>query len=141
MLFRILHSDRATIYFTEGLDYSLPNDLQVQFSPGETNKEVTLVIVDDMELEQSEVFLLTLNNGPGATYDNNSLASVVITDDDQVVVEFDMERCALVVTEGVGSLDITISRNGLSSLPVEVLVQIQNGTATGMYHSLRIVYT
>ena len=102
---------------------------------------MTLVIVDDMELEQSEVFLLTLNNGPVATYDNDSLASVVITDDDQVVVEFDMERCALVVTEGVGSLDITISRNGLSSLPVEVLVQIQNGTATGMYHSLRIVYT
>ena len=139
MLFRILHSDRATIYFAEGLDYSLPNDLQVQFSPGETNKEVTLVIVDDMELEQSEVFLLTLNNGPGATYDNNSLASVVITDDDQVVVEFDMERCALVVTEGVGSLDITISRDGLSSIPVEVLVQIQNGTATGMCNIVHVL--
>ena len=36
------------------------------------------------------------------------------------------------VTENVGSLEISITRTGLSSIPVEVSVLILNGTATGI---------
>ena len=114
-------------------DYSSPNNYDVQFSPGETQKEVTLVIVDDNELEEAETFSLTLINGPGATYDNNSFADVVIIDDDKVKVQIDVDTCGQSVLEAAGSVEITISRVGLSSIPVEVLVQILNGTATGIY--------
>ena len=128
-------SDPAILsFYTVGLDYSLLNSTGVQFSPGEMEKEVYLEIVDDSELEESETLSLSLSSGPGATSDSStSIAGVTITDDDQVMVEFGMDMCALAVTEGAGSVEITVTRVGLSSIPVEVMVQIQNGTATGRH--------
>ena len=119
---------------TVGLDYSFDEDsLEVQFSSGETQKEVTLLIKDDSVLEESENFFLTLDVGPGATSDSNSFANVTITDDDEVRVQLTSEACSLTVTEDVGSLEISITRTGLSSIPVEVSVLILNGTAFGIY--------
>ena len=116
-----------------GLDYSFLDSLKVQFSSSDTEKEVRLVIEDDSQLEESETFFITLNLGPGANYDDNSFANVVITDDDRVMLQFDMETCALVFSEAAGSVEITVARIGLSSIPVNVSVQIQNGTAIGIY--------
>ena len=91
-----------------------------------------MVIVDDDELENLETFFLTLNVGQGARYDNNSYADVVVIDNDEVIVQIDSEPCALMVAESASHVEILIARIGLSSIPVEIMVQIQNGTATGI---------
>ena len=91
-----------------------------------------MVIVDDDELEDVEMFFLTLNIGQGARYDDNSYADVVIIDNDEVIVQIDSEPCTLTVAESADHVEILIAKIGLSSIPVEVMVQIQNGTATGM---------
>ncbi|CAI8022690.1 Endothelin-converting enzyme 1 [Geodia barretti] len=112
-----------------GFDYSFRDSLEVQFSSGETQKEVVVVIEDDSVLEDTETFLLSLDIGPGATYDGNSFANITITDDDEVMVQFSSEVCALSVSEDAGSLEVSVARIGLSSIPVTVSVQIQSGTA------------
>jgi hypothetical protein len=112
-----------------GLDYETEFS-QVQFSSTDTQQEVTMVIVDDDELEDVEMFFLTLNIGRGARYDDNSYADVVIIDNDEVIVQIDSEPCTLTVAESADHVEILIAKIGLSSIPVEVMVQIQNGTAT-----------
>ena len=93
-----------------------------------------MVIEDDSVLEDTETFLLSLDIGPGATYDGNSFANITITDDDEVMVQFSSEVCALSVSEDAGSLEVSVARIGLSSIPVTVSVQIQSGTAIGTYN-------
>jgi hypothetical protein len=112
-----------------GFDYSFRDSLEVQFSSGETQKEVVVVIEDDSVLEDTETFLLSLDIGLGATYDGNSFANITITDDDEVMVQFSSEVCALSVSEDAGSLEVSVARIGLSSIPVTVSFQIQSGTA------------
>ena len=114
-----------------GLDYETDVS-RVQFSSTDTQQEVTMVIVDDDELEDLETFFLTLNIGRGARYDNNSYADVVIIDNDEVIVQIDSEPCALMVAESANYVEILIAKIGLSSIPVEIMVEIQNGTATGI---------
>ena len=81
-----------------GLDYVMQFD-EVQFSPSDTQKEVTLVIVDNDELEDTEMFFLTLNFGHGATADQNSFADAVILDNDNVSIQLSIETCELTVAE------------------------------------------
>ena len=90
------------------------------------------MIVDDNELENVETLTLSLAGGSGAAYDDNSYGNVTILDDDEVVVYFDLSSCELTVAESAGYVEIVLAVRGLSSIPVEVRVQIQNGTATGI---------
>ena len=114
------------------LDYVMQFD-EVQFSPSDTQKEVTLVIVDNDELEDTEMFFLTLNFGQGATADQNSFADAVILDNDNVSIQLSIETCALTVAESARFVEVTVTKLGLSSIPVEVMLQTQDGTAIGTY--------
>lgn len=115
-----------------GLDYVVQS-YEVQFSPSDTQKEVTLVIVDDDELEDTEMFFLTLNIGQGATLDQNSFADAVILDNDNVSIQFSRETCALTVAESARFVEVVVTKLGLSSIPVEVMLQTQDGTAIGKH--------
>lgn len=117
---------------TAELDY-IEEFYEMQFSPADTQLEVTLVIVDDDELEDTETFFLTLNIGQGASYDTNSYAYPVILDNDNVTVRLAVESCALSVAESASYVEIVVTREGLSSIPVEVMVQTLDGTAIGIY--------
>ena len=90
-----------------------------------------MVIEDDSILEDTETLFLSLDIGPGATCDGNSFANITITDDDEVMVQFASEACELSVSEDAGTLEVTIARIGLSSIPVTISVQTQSGTAIG----------
>lgn len=103
----------------------------IQFSPSDSLIEVPLFIIDDNELEDMETLFIALNNGPSADYDQNNFANATIIDNDNVTVQFDVESCALTITESAGSIEIKIARIGLSSIPVDVMVSIENGSATG----------
>lgn len=109
----------------------MPNQSYIEFYSEDNQKEVTLVIVDDNELEETETFLLTLNNGPGAVHDNNSFANIVIIDNDEVKVEISAEECSLNVSESDGGVEIILVKRGLSAIPVEVMVYLMNGSAIG----------
>ena len=115
-----------------GLDYLLAENYNIQFSPSDTHIDVSLFIIDDNELEDMETLFISLNNGPGAEYDMNSFANAVIIDDDYVTVDFDIESCALNIAESAGMAKITVAKIGLSSIPVDIMVSIQNGSATGI---------
>ena len=100
-----------------------------------------MTIIDDDVLEDEETLFLTLNNGLGAEYDTGSYGDVVIIDDDDVMVKFDAESCELSVAESAGYVELEITRVGLSSIPVEVMVLIQNGTATGLSYTSLLLCT
>ena len=119
-----------------GLDYVMQFD-EVQFSPSDTQKEVTLLIVDNDELEDTEIFFLTLNFGQGATADQNSFADAVILDNDNVSIQLSIETCALSVAESARFVEVTVTKLGLSSIPVEVMLQTQDGTAIGTWVTSR----
>ena len=108
---------------------------EVQFSPSDTQQQVTMTIVDDDLLEDSETLRLSLTPGQGSTTNQNSSAMPVILDNDEVSVQFDVISCALTASEGDTAVELVVTRMGLSSIPVQVMVQTQDGTATGNIHT------
>jgi hypothetical protein len=55
---------------------------RLRFAPNETSKQIKISIVDDVYVEGSETFTLTLSNPTGATLGANSSATITITDND-----------------------------------------------------------
>jgi Calx-beta domain len=55
----------------------------LRFAAGESTKQFTLSLVNDVYVEGPESFTLSLSNPTGASLGHNSTASVTITDDDQ----------------------------------------------------------
>lgn len=128
-----MYSICSSLIVSVGLDYVMQFD-EVQFSPSDIQKEVTLEIVDDDELEDTEMFFLTLNIGQGATSaDQTSFADAIILDNDNVSIQFGIETCALTVAESARFVEVVVTKLGLSSIPVEVMLQTQDGTATGIF--------
>ena len=111
---------------------------EVQFSPSDTQQQVTMTIVDDDLLEDLETLRLSLTPGQGSTTNQNSSAMPVILDNDEVSVQFDVVSCALTASEGDAAVELVVTRVGLSSIPVQVVVQTQDGTATGNIHTYAI---
>ncbi|HEX8140234.1 MAG TPA: M64 family metallopeptidase [Pyrinomonadaceae bacterium] len=54
----------------------------LRFAAGEATKQLTLSVVNDVYVEGTESFTLTLSNATGATLGQNSTAVITITDDD-----------------------------------------------------------
>ncbi len=70
-----------------GTDYvNIP--LSIDFAIGETSKTITLIPVDDSEVEGDESVILTLtsNNANSAVFGNNTSASITIRDNDSPAI-------------------------------------------------------
>jgi hypothetical protein len=55
---------------------------RLRFAAGESTKQITLSIINDVYVEGTETFSLTLSNPTGATLGANSTATISITDND-----------------------------------------------------------
>ncbi|CAL8334402.1 unnamed protein product [Lota lota] len=138
------HHSVAVDYHTEdgtakaGADYRFTQGT-VSFQPGETEKEITVDIMDDDVFEEEEHFLVHLSNvrgtGEGSGPQGSGLglpcsARITILDDDHAGI-FTFQDPVVTVSESVGLLEVKVVRTqgarGAVALPYRTL----EGTARG----------
>jgi|GEM_PF-2946939 len=92
------------------------------------DKTFTVTILDDGIQESSEDFTVSLSNVVTATLGTPSTATVTITDDDNPgTVQF--SSATYNVSEGAGTVTITVTRTGGSNGPASVQYTTANDTA------------
>jgi hypothetical protein len=115
-----------------GSDYYSINEL-LEFKEGETEKTVTLTVVDDEETEVSEILSLEINSpSEAAQYDIQAMNVTILDNDNTAEVnagEFGLSATETTVSEGAGGVTITVVRTNGSSGDVVVRVTTEQGTA------------
>ena len=101
----------------------------VDFANGENTKIVTLPIVNDTVFEPSETIYLTLTNPRGGAVIGSQNTAVLSIDDDDIQLNFSSANYTA-GENGSPAAHITVNRLGVASVPVEVSLLLQNGTAT-----------
>ena len=123
----VIHSGGSAS--ASGVDFELPENLTIEFSPGETVKSVDLDIVDDGLDETDETIELTLSNPQGAELqDPGSHVHTIIDNDGTPGVSFDADTSS--ASESQASVSIGVSLSNASGLPVTVGYSLAGGSAT-----------
>lgn len=108
-----------------GLDYTQATGT-ITFAVGETERTISVPIINDSELEQDETFTVTLFNATnGVIVDGTGV--VTIDDDEELVISIDT---AVTVAEGVAAAPTVTLSPGPVSWPVTVNYVTTDGTAT-----------
>ncbi len=97
----------------------------VTFSPGQTQKWVTVTVLNDGVQEPSETFTLELSDLTGPAELGDGLGEATIEDDDAVVVSVG----DVSVDESSGTATFKVTLSGAASESVSVLVSTADGTA------------
>jgi hypothetical protein len=109
-----------------GSDYTTVSQ-DVSFAAGETSKIVSVPIADDVLTEGSETVSLSLSSpSAGAELGSPSTATLTIVDNERA---FALSAASYSVSEGGGSVPITITRSGSTAVPDSVHFATANGTA------------
>ena len=87
-----------------GTDYTLSSGTST-ITNGNTTTSITLIIVDDSEIELNETIEITISNPNGGTLGSNTVYTYTITDDDVAGVTINLTSVA--VTEGSTTADYT----------------------------------
>jgi uncharacterized delta-60 repeat protein len=113
---------------TPGADYVETTNV-VTFLPGEVFHTVPITILDDFLPEPNEYFAVTLRDPIGGVIGRQPVTTVEIVSDD---TRISFASDTFVVNENApgARANITIVREGISSVPVTVLVSTSDGTAT-----------
>ncbi len=100
----------------------------VTFAPGQTSQTIQVPINDDTTYEGNEDFTVSLSNPMMATLGTPSTATVTIIDDDALpLVQFSASNYD--VNEGAGTVTITVTKTGNSTLPTTVNYATSDGSA------------
>lgn len=112
-------------------DYG-PTSGTVTFNAGETQKQVSVNIATDGQIENPENFIVALSNPVNADLNPNgsSTATVNIADVDSGTSTIQFNAATQQVDETAGSIALTVLRSGGLSRPVSVNYQTANGSAT-----------
>ncbi|MFC1671922.1 Calx-beta domain-containing protein, partial [Planctomycetota bacterium] len=110
-----------------GIDYTLA-DGTLTFSPGETTKNISVIIVDDSADDDDETIVIDLSNPIGAAVAVPSTHTFTITDDDPLV-EFD--EAVSSGDEGTAAVAIPVSLSIPAATTCTVDYTVSGGTATG----------
>ena len=113
---------------TAGGDY-VDNSGTLTFAPGDTTKEITVLINGDMTFENNETFTVALTNPVNATISISSAPGSILNDDTAPTFAIDD------VTHNEGntgqtSYVFTITKTGATALSASVTFATVNGTAT-----------
>ena len=126
------HSDTVTVEWetsdgtaVSGSDYTADSGM-LSFSPGDTEKTISVAITDDSLDEGSETFTVTLSNPSNADL-GVSASTVAIVDNDTVV---SLTPPALSVNESAGSAQFMVSLGSAHTETVTVQWVTSDGTAT-----------
>ncbi|MBD1939470.1 Calx-beta domain-containing protein [Microcoleus sp. FACHB-68] len=123
----------ATINLSDGTgtafqDY-INTPIQVNFAEGETTQTVSIPILDDTAVENTETINLSLVNPTGgATIGAQNTATVNIFDDD-VALQFS-DASFSVNEDGTPVAQVTVTRTGILDREVGATLTLTNGTAT-----------
>lgn len=112
---------------TAGSDYIAKSD-SVTFGPAETQKSITLTILDDGLVENAESFFVTLTFASGASV-SGSPATVTIADDDSPTATIGFSASSYDVNENAGAVTLNITRSGGRQFSATVNYQTMDGTA------------
>lgn len=113
---------------TSPADYNAASGT-VTFAAGETSKTINITINDDATFEGNEDFSVSLSNPSGATLGSPSTATVTIIDNDVApLVQFSAANYD--VNEGAGTVTVTVTKTGNTTLPATVNYATSDGTAT-----------
>ena len=105
----------------------------VTIPAGQTSANLTVPIIDNAILEEEELFSLALYiplySASLGIHSGMSVATVTITDDDPLSVQF--AESSYSVSEGAGEVVLNLTANGTSAVNYTVVVDTRNGSAAG----------
>ena len=110
---------------TEGVDYRHAAG-RLRFEPGETQKTITVDLVDDILDEPDETFTVSLSSAENAEYALPEATGTIIDDDGAPVLAVVSE---VRVGEGDGSAAFAVTLSNPGSLEVRATYATMNGTA------------
>jgi hypothetical protein len=112
-----------------GSDYQAANDV-VSFAPGETSKQITVLVNGDAQVEPNETFAVNLFNLINAGVGKASGLGTIVNDDSaSSTPTIQFSQASYGVPEGLGALTITVTRSGDTSSPASVDYKTVDGSA------------
>lgn len=112
---------------TAGLDYVATSGTVV-FGPGETLKTISVTVLDDSLIENSETFFVTLTGATNASVTGQA-ATVTIADDDSPNATIGFSKSSYDVDEGAGFVTLTVTRSGGLGFAATVHYETSDQTA------------
>jgi CSLREA domain-containing protein len=110
-------------------DYAAVSSTPVTFLPGDTSKQVTVLVNGDGNYEQNETFTVGLSLPVNATILDGSGMGVIVNDD--AIPSFAIDDVTLNEgNTGTTSYTFTVTKSGATELDSSVQFETQNGTAT-----------
>jgi hypothetical protein len=105
------------------------------FGPGETQRTITVQILNDGLIESTENFSVILSNpGPGASIGVASTATIDISDDDNPNASIGFAAASFDVDEGAGFANLTVRRSGGLGVSATVNYATSDDTAEAGRH-------
>jgi hypothetical protein len=114
----------------EASDYQAANGV-VTFAPGETSKQVTVLINGDTQVEPNETFAVNLYNLSNASAGKVTGAGTIVNDDStSSTPTIQFSQATYSVAEELGPLTVTVTRSGDTSGAAAVDYTTADGSAT-----------
>src|SRR5215831_9450829 len=112
-----------------GSDYQSANAM-LTFVPGETSKQLTVVVNGDTQVEANETFVVNLYNLINCSVGKVTGIGTILNDDSNSSSTIQFAQGNYSVQEDLGAFTITVSRSGDTSGTSSVDYQTVDGTAT-----------
>ncbi len=109
-------------------DYAAGNGT-LNFAPGETSKQATVLVSGDLVFEANETFFVNLSNATGATIGDGQGAGTIENDDGAPTLTID-DVTRVEGNFGQTAFTFTVTKAGATELPVTFDYAASNGTAT-----------
>jgi len=109
-----------------GLDFTAVPNAQITFDAGETNKVITVPILEDSLMEATETIRINLGQPAGATLGAVTVTTLSIADNESSV---GMAATVASVVENAGTVQIEVRRLGLTEASASVGYTTLAGTA------------
>ncbi len=109
-----------------GADYVLSNG-SLSFAPGETSKNINVLIVDDALAESNETISLNLSDASNANLGTSSFTYTILDDESTPSVAFDQTTAG--ASEETSDVPIAVSLSAASGASVSVQYAVTGGTA------------
>jgi uncharacterized repeat protein (TIGR01451 family) len=118
--------DIGPVGATAGADYVAASDV-LTLPAGSTSASIPVTILDDLTYELDEPFGLDIS-APGATPGDLAALGTILNNDDPPQIQF--ETGAYSVSEGAGTVVLTVTLTGPTALTATVDYETRSGTAT-----------
>ncbi len=118
--------DTRPITATEGEDYEAAG-VRIAFEPGETEKRIEVVILDDSMDEPDEAFAVVLSDAQHAAIRNAEAMATILDNDAPPVLAV---QGGYTVLEGAGSVAIAATLSAASAFEISASYSTSDGTAS-----------